>query len=41
MSRRLKTDSIQPQQAVPLFTKGMLNGSNIKGLQNFEVIQGM
>ena len=41
MSRRLKTDYIQPQQAVPLFKKGRLKVSNIKGLQHFEVIQGM
>ena len=41
MSRRLKTDYIQPQQAVPLFTKGRLKGSNIKGLQHFEVDQEM
>ena len=41
MSKRLKTDYIQPQQAVPLFTKKRLKGSNIKGLQHFEVIQGM
>ena len=41
MSRRLKTDYIQPQHAVPLFTKGRLKGSNVKGLQHFEVIQGM
>ena len=41
VSRKLKTDYIQPQQAVPLFTKGRLKGLNIKGLQHFKVIQGM
>ena len=39
MSRRLETDYIQPQQAVPLFTEGRLKGSNIKGLQHFKMIQ--
>ena len=41
MVRRLKANYIQPQEAVPLFTKERLKGSNIKGLKYFEVIQGM
>ena len=35
MNRWLETDHIQSQQTVPLFTKGRLKGSNVKGLQHF------
>ena len=41
LSKGLKTYYIQPQQAVPLFTKGKSKGSNLKVIQHFEVIQGM